>query len=101
MPEPVKRTTPAQQTQNTQKTQQPKQKPEQHDPSIGKLLVNRAGAVVMTPVAAGAGVLTLAGSFLNGVFNPNTTLNESMTKGCQSAGQGADMLDKMWQGKFF
>ncbi len=109
MTEPVKRTAPTTQAPKTQQKPQQKVKEskpncihtEAKTPSTAKLAVNRAGAVVMAPVAAGAGVLTLAGSFLNGLFNPNTTLDESMAKGCQAAGQGADMLDKMWQGKFF
>lgn len=101
MTEPVKRTTPAQQAQNTQKAQQPKQKPEQHDPSIGRLLVNRAGAVVMTPVAGLAGTITIIAKGISGAVNPDKTLDQGIQEGIQAASESEDMLDKMWQGKFF
>ena len=55
----------------------------------------------MAPIAATAGALTLVGGFLNGVINPNTTLDNSMQESIKAAGQGADMLDKMWEGRYF
>lgn len=100
MTKPVNGPKEVQHTERPQNTKSTRQTGSE-EADIGRLLVNKAGAVVMAPVAAGAGALTLVGSFLNGIFNPNTTLDESMTEGCQAAGQGADMLDKMWQGKFF
>ena len=55
----------------------------------------------MAPLAATAGVLTLVGGFLNGVLNPNTTVDHSMHESIKAAGQGADMLEKMWEGRYF
>ena len=102
MTEPVRGTT---QTQNAQNAQQPKpvqqEKSAPDSQNIGKLLTNRAGAVVMAGPTVVAGALTVVGSFLNGVLNPNTTVDKSVTKGIEIAGQGAEMLDKMWQGKYF
>lgn len=106
MTEPVRGTTQTQKAQNAQQAQQaqqPKkvQQPTPENQNIGRLLANRAGAVIMAPATAIAGTLTLVGSFWNGVLNPNTTIDESMAKGIESASEGAEMLDKMWQGKFF
>lgn len=74
---------------------------EKNEPSTAKLAVNRTGAVVMAPLAATAGVLTLVGGFLNGVLNPNTTVDDSMNESIKAAGHGADMLEKMWEGRYF
>lgn len=106
MTEPIKKTStaqPAQQTkaQQTQTQQAKTSKQQSQEPSIGRLLLNRAGAVIMTPIAGVAGVLTIMTGAANGAINPNKTFNQGMTEGIQAAGQGADMLDKMWQGKFF
>ena len=100
MPEPVKKTTGAQPARQPQKTQvKPKQPAQQ--PSIGRLLINRAGAVIMAPIAAAAGALRLGASAVDGAVNPKKTFDQAMQEGVQDSRQGAKMLDKMWQGKFF
>lgn len=71
------------------------------EPSTARLAVNRAGAVIMTPIAATAGVLTIFAGALYGTFSPNSTFDKGMTSGIQAAGQGADMLEKMWEGRYF
>lgn len=55
----------------------------------------------MTPLVAAAGVLTLTGGAINGALNPNTTFDKSMTESTKAVGQGADMLEKMWEGRYF
>ena len=103
MTEPVKRTTPAQTSQKPQQARNTQnQKPKQsNEPSIGRLLLNRAGLVVMTPIAGVAGVLTIATSAIAGTINPKKTFDQGMQEGIQAAGQGADMLEQMWNGKYF
>ena len=72
-----------------------------NEPSVGELLINRGAAIVLTPLAATAGTLTIFGAAVNGIVNPNTTFDKSMTEGIKAAGQGADMLEKMWEGRYF
>ena len=55
----------------------------------------------MTPIAGVAGVLTIMAGGINGAVNPNKTFDQGMTEGIMAAGQGADMLHSMWNGKFF
>ena len=82
-------------------TQKSAAKSEQNKPSTGKLIINRTGLVIMAPITAAAGVLTLVGYGVNGLLNPNSTFDQSMQEGIKAAGQGADMLQKMWVGRFF
>lgn len=93
---PIERKPVPQKQQLNKSTKAPK-----NEPSTTRLAVNRAGAVVMTPIAATAGVLTIFGGALYGTLNPNSTFDKGMTKGIQAAGQGADMLEKMWEGRYF
>ena len=65
------------------------------------MAVNRAGAVIMTPLVAAAGVLTLTGGAINGALNPNPTFDKSMTESTKAVGQGAYMLEKIWEGRYF
>lgn len=106
MTDAVKRTTSTQPAQNvqqgqkSQKVQQSKQTTKS-EPSIGRLLANKVGAVIMTPVAGVAGVLTIMARGAQGAIDPDKTFDQGMTEGIKEAGQGADMIERMWQGKFF
>lgn len=74
---------------------------EKNEPSTAKLAVNRAGAVIMTPLVGVAGALTVTGAFWYRVFNPDVSVDDAVKGGLQAAGQGSETLEKMWNGKFF
>lgn len=104
MTEPIRKTQTSQSAQNVNKPKKQDVKKEQktsNKPSIGRLLLNRAGAVIMTPIAGVAGVLTIVTGGINGAVNPHKTFDQGMTEGIKAAGQGADMLESMWNGKYF
>ena len=97
---------------NLQKSVEPLQKTEQeetknnkvqkqYEPSIGRLLLNRSAAVVMTLPAAAAGVITIVAGGVAGAIKPNETFEQGVSKGIDAASQGAEMLESMWNGKYF
>ena len=68
-------------------------------PSTTQKIVNKATAVTLTAPAVTAGVLTVIGGFFKGVLTGN--INKSLEKSIKAADQGADMLQKMWEGRYF
>lgn len=70
------------------------------EPGIGELLLNRAGAVVMAPVVTAASTIYLGVKSAEGIFTAKP-YGQAMQEGLDGASQGADMLDKMWNGKYF
>lgn len=89
-------------TQPRKTEEQPVQnkKSEKNDkPSIGGLL-GKAATVAMLPVSAAAGVIYLGGKSVEGLVTKKP-YEQAMNEGLKDVSQGADMLDKMWNGKFF
>lgn len=80
----------------------PKQTTNKHtnEPSIGKLLVNRAAALIMTPITATVGAIYVGGKSVEGLVTKKP-YEKAMQEGIKDVSQGADMLDKTWSGKYF
>lgn len=74
---------------------------EKNEPSTAKLAANRLGAVVFSPLAVIDGTSKLTVSFLDGVFNPNKSIDKALMEGRKEADKSLEKLDKMWEGRYF
>ena len=90
---------PQQEQTPPQETARKKQEAKNDSFEISNLL-SKGAAVVMAPITAAAGVGYLAGKFVEGVVTTKS-IDQDMTEGIQTVGDGADMLDRMWNGKYF